>query len=588
MSRMETNKHRSWANSLTLVKRGATRLRQVELSTKPWMNQNRLAIVWIAIGLVIGSVSAGIGLAALVASKVSRPYAASLPQALAALDRGHTSPAALAAGLEEAEILQQLGQTQPALVCYRRLIDQAGRAETYSNPWVSLAQLRHRITAAYDRFIAANQFSAALELAEGVTPLFGRAKALQAQAQARRAWAAHLLKVADSLAPHEAQAARDRAYQQLRRAGEEHARLAQLRYAQPELADDLWNSATHYLDGHGFRRAASLFQRYLETELRRRRPDALVGLARALLALNRVDQAILTLEECFQSYPKDPIAYEARRLASLAYAERGDLAQANKLLSQNVYHQSLTPQSAEWRDSLFALGRILYRQAIVLEAEGGLADVDRQEPNHAGQSSRELEPSLSRFKESSRVLSEAIERYPDAPQSMEARYLLAQSHRRSARLYEWKLSLTKIEPVRVTLREQEHRQLAQALETYHKLHDQLTRKQAEAPLTTLEFAILRNCDFGRGDALSRLGRYEEAIRVYSAAASRYQRQPESLEAFVQIADCYRQLGRAAEAQGTIEQAKVVLGRLPENSNFTDRTRWTRQEWDQTLEWLSTL
>lgn len=529
MSRMEPNKHRLWATPPTLAKHAVATLRQAKLSNRPWIDQNRLAIVWIGIGLLIGSVSAGVGLAALVASKVCRPREASLPQALAALDRGHDA------------------------IARRMAFQLQGEAG--------------------DTVVA---------------PLLGRPRAIQAQAQARRALAAHLLAVADSLAPAEAQAARDRAYQQLRRAGEEYARLAQLRYAQPELADDLWNAATHYLDGHGFRRAAFMFQRYLETEMRRRRPDALLGLARAQLALNRLDQAIVTLEECFQSYQKDPIAYEARRLAGLAYAERGDFGEANKLLSQNVYYQFLTPQSAAWRDSLFALGRILYCQATVLEAEGRLADVDGQQSSDAAQARTELEPSLGRFKESSRVLSEAIDRYPDAPQSMEARYLLAQSHHRSARLHAWNLSLTKIEPVRVTLREQEHRELAQALETYNELHDLLTRKQAESPLTTFDSAILRNCYFGRGDALSRLGRYEEAIRVYAAAASRYQRQPESLEAFVQVADCYRQLGRAAEAQGTIEQAKLVLGRLPENSNFTNTTRWTRQEWDQTLQWLSTL
>src|SRR3546814_4611133 len=77
-----------------------------------------------------------IGLAALVASKVSRPYAASFPQALAALDRGHTSPAALAAGLEEAEILQQLGQTQPALVC---------RSEEHTSELQSLMRISYAV-----------------------------------------------------------------------------------------------------------------------------------------------------------------------------------------------------------------------------------------------------------------------------------------------------------------------------------------------------------------------------------------------------------------------------------------------------------
>ena len=107
-------------------------------------------------------------------------------------------------------------------------------------------------------------------------------------------------------------------------------------------------------------------------------------------------------------------------------------------------------------------------------------------------------------------------------------------------------------------------------------------------MTEIEKLLLRNAFFGQGIVLFELGRFEEAIRAYSTATNRYQREPVALEAFVQIADAYRRLGRPIEARGTIEQARVVLGRIPPDSDFTKTTRYDRKEWDEVLRWLASL
>ena len=101
-------------------------------------------------------------------------------------------------------------------------------------------------------------------------------------------------------------------------------------------------------------------------------------------------------------------------------------------------------------------------------------------------------------------------------------------------------------------------------------------------------AILRNCYFGRADALFDQGKYDEAIQAYSAATNRYQHDPESLEAYVQIASCHRRLGRISEARGTLEQARVVLQRIRPDADFAQTTRLARQDWVQLLDWLRTL
>ena len=64
--------------------------------------------------------------------------------------------------------------------------------------------------------------------------------------------------------------------------------------------------------------------------------------------------------------------------------------------------------------------------------------------------------------------------------------------------------------------------------------------------------------------------------------------PESLEAHVQIATCYRRLRRPNEARGTLEQARVVLQRIRADADFLRTTRLDRQQWDELLGWLRTL
>jgi tetratricopeptide (TPR) repeat protein len=89
-------------------------------------------------------------------------------------------------------------------------------------------------------------------------------------------------------------------------------------------------------------------------------------------------------------------------------------------------------------------------------------------------------------------------------------------------------------------------------------------------------------------ALFDMGRYDEAIGAYSTAINQNQQSPEVLDAYVRIADCYRRLQRPLEARGTIEQAKVVLARLPEDIDFTQSTSFDRREWQSYLEWLRAL
>ena len=83
------------------------------------------------------------------------------------------------------------------------------------------------------------------------------------------------------------------------------------------------------------------------------------------------------LDHCRDTFPKHPGTYQARLLSSMALQEKGKLPEAQELLIDNLYRFSLTPESTDWRDSLFALGGLLYRQALDLESRSRIAGVDR-------------------------------------------------------------------------------------------------------------------------------------------------------------------------------------------------------------------
>src|SRR5690606_28480628 len=127
--------------------------------------------------------------------------------------------------------------------------------------------------------------------------------------------------------------------------------------------------------------------------------------------------------------------------------------------------------------------------------------------------------------------------------------------------------------------------LSSALRNYKAVRGILNEKEEGTPLSTHEAAMLRNCYFAIGLVLFDLGSYEGSIKAYSNASTRSQSEPPVLEAFVQIANCYRHLGRIVEARGALEQAKVVWKRLPTEVDYTRTTNYTRDEWQKLFDLL---
>lgn len=499
----------------------------------------------------------------------------------------HGSPEALAATFFEADWLTSSGQIEEALTLYRRGLQEAGAAEAYDNRWLSKTEMQERLALAIRRFQDLKSFAEALELAEAAAVIIPVAQTLQWRADIERNWSADVLTQVAGRTSAEQLQLQHQSRAHLREAAGYDRALAKERIATRFYPDDLLRAANTFLQGHGYKQAEETFREFLRQQTRAGQPEALVGLGQALVALGRTSEALPVLTQVQQLYDKHPASYQSRLYAAAALQEQGDLNAAREMLSANLFGSALTPQSAEWRDSLFLLGRIQFQQGIEHDARSRNIPPQETEEKRTNEALKEMELAAGCFEEAIKTLTEASQRFPTAPQTIIANYEVAEAYRRAARFPRHRLDVVTIDSTRQALNRQLQNDLTSAVSEYTRLIEKLADDK-ESQRAAVDLKILRNCYFNRADALFDLGRLEEAIQAYSAATNRYQHEPEALEAYVQIATCYRRLQRYAEARGTLEQARVVLERIKPDANFAATTRFDRQQWVQLLEWYSGL
>ena len=176
-------------------------------------------------------------------------------------------------------------------------------------------------------------------------------------------------------------------------------------------------------------------------------------------------------------------------------------------------------------------------------------------------------------------------RFPEDERNLEVRYALAVAWRTLAEAPREEIEKTDIEITRAAMIQKMKDRLSGALPWYEGIYRDLVGKKDDGSLRRDESTLLRNVTFAKADVLYDLGRYQQAIDAYASASNQYHNQPEALEALAQMARCYREMGRLDEARGKIAQAKDLLARMPEDTDFAKTTRGTRAEWVSMLDLL---
>lgn len=465
-----------------------------------------------------------------------------------------TSYEALFAGLEEAELLRSQGRHEEAIGLMASVIKQLPPSEEIDHPHLPDLAPKERVRRNYEDYLAKADYTSAIQLLNAGASALGDETTWELKAALYQQWGRALLTEAERHALKEGEPLAQEGRRHLRQAGGAFRELAALHFSNRKYPEDVWNSAESFAAGRDYASAAEQYRKYIEFNTPRRRAEALFGLASALLADGRLSDALESVTEMIRSYPRNPGVYSARLLASRIYSELGDGTHAEEMLRANLEGGQLAPESNEWRDSLFALGALLYREQRPAEA---------------------LTP-----------LNEAVRRWPTAPQSIDAYYLLAECGRQQADELRTAALAASVPSERTARLREVDTVAVTALGNYERVRGLLEQRSDRELLPPIDQSTLRNCYFGRGAMLQQLGRYEEAVQAYADATNRYQYAPEALDAYVQAAECLRRLNRAADARGTLEQAKVALARIAADADFAATTNHTRAEWTEKLDWLS--
>lgn len=491
--------------------------------------------------------------------------------------------------LEEGDVHLARSESDPdraasAVASFRRVLKPLDPHAPFVNPWITRSEINSRIVAAVEKLLADREYASAVDLNAALANATDTPESLRLAGQIEMAWGRSLQ--SELRTSGEADSAKLKsAREHLLKAARAHQALADRKLATREFAPLMQQAASLYEEGQDYESARIALTRTLDVQGRSERPETLVMLGKVLLDLDRLDSGVAALNECYLSFRRNPVSYRARMLASQALIEQGKLEDAKKLLHANLWQEDLSPESNDWRDSLFALADLLFTQARVAYAEAKNRAAAPNAPK--SEVSDAFDAAARLFDDAAQRLNEAVARYPENEQAVFARYQLAECNRALARN---KMRLYDAHPIQTAKAQFERDSkdyLAAALSDLGTVQTQLNQRADTRELTLTERKLLRNCYFLSADCLFDRREYEEAIQAYADAAGRYQTEPAAIEAFTQIAACYRKLRRPSDERTAIEQARAMLGRLAENADFASTTRATRAEWNDYLTWRST-
>ncbi len=281
-------------------------------------------------------------------------------------------------------------------------------------------------------------------------------------------------------------------------------------------------------------------------------PQALLMLGQACEGLGDLAAAERWYRQVIEDYPRLGEAARAKVLTARVFLSMGTerFDDAERLLTELITQDYVSPDAPEFRDALLTLCELLYHQKRYAEAIGRLEDF--------------------------------LALYPKDPELLQARFMLANAYRRSA--FSLRDETPDGTPPEAALAESRAR-FAQAAELYGKLLELLEALPADSAAVKL---YTRLALFYRGDCLFELNdpqSLQAALATYRNAAARYEGHPAALTAHVQVANTYLRLGDLAEAARALERARWLLRTIPE-TEFT-RSSGTRAEWARFLDTVLT-
>jgi len=495
-----------------------------------------------------------------------------------AIDHFERTPDGLAALVHIGQLQLEAGAHEKALKSFGTALRMVPRTEGFHNRWMTVEQFRIRMLAAWNGWNQIDHFAEAISLAELMTPLFPRAQADELAAQSQERWA---LSMEEELNRGTATVRAQRTAalrQKWCDSGAAFARLAAARKSPSERTDSLWTSVNHYVRGHDFKTALDELNEVVANPVESMRPVALVRRGEVELNLDRLDDAERDLQEVIRTSPTSPTAFTAQYLYGVCRLERDDPKGAEQAWRKILMANELTPAAGEWRDALLATAKL----------QCDLAGLEHRKTLRREATPNEVAAAWTRLQEQSssatRMLEEFLARYPTSAKFSEAQSYLGRALQLQADWQQRQWELAETDNARQQAKRQRDQLLNRALLQFEQLRDRLTAAARADKLDPAGRTLLVNVWFDYPTTCFQLGRFEDAIAAYSAAANQFPHDVRVLTAYLQMAHAYSMSGRPVEARSMLEQAQVILDQrqIPDAAFEAPTTTLTRTEWN---EWL---
>jgi len=188
------------------------------------------------------------------------------------------------------------------------------------------------------------------------------------------------------------------------------------------------------------------------------------------------------------------------------------------------------------------------------------------------------------FEEAISTLEDALKRYEADAASMRARFLLADSYRRSALALRDEAADVTFAGELQQIRAEARSRLERAATLYRQLIDEFEDRDPTR-LTAIEKLYLRHAYLYEADCYFETLDYQAALKLYEDAAGAFQDTTSSLAAYVQIINCDVFLGRPNEAQAALARALILVDAMPQSSYDESLSPEKREDWRRYFQWL---
>jgi len=472
------------------------------------------------------------------------------------------TPEQQAARVDRAMLLLQLKRDDESLTLLREVVELLLPANHWNNPWLSWSELQDKFRDAFNIWFDGQDYTRAAQLIDQLDRLLDPTEAARLGEDAFLAWVKIERDKLPTLAYDERQTLLEDIADRERLMAELYERLLRKQKASREYPELLWRAAEHRRAASDFTQAIDHYQTYIASFAKPRRTQAFLAAAECHLALDDATEALTVLAELTDLPDADVARLRIPLATARAYQQRGESKLAEVEVRKILDGDQLTPESVEWRDALRLYARLLYES--------------------------------QRYELATIRLEEVLQRYPTLEDATETQYLLAEAYRRAGEQFDpvGKSSTGNAakgdERALQQARAEAVRRYEASLAMWITVIEALSQRELDRRITPDERTMMRNALFSRGAVCFALQNYETAITSYLAAVHRYQNTPEALDALVQISDCYRRLNRPVEARGTLLQARLVLQKLPPETEFASTTNYSRDEWMRLLDTLIAL